>query len=341
MRFVLGVAILLARSQAERDLELLALRHQVAILSRQVRRPELVPADRLILAAVGRGLPAGRLLFSPSTLMRWHRELVRRRWATFSRRPRRGRPPISEELRALIVRMASENPRWGERRIQGELLKLGHRVSNSTIRVLLRRHRLGPAPRRSGLSWSQFLRAQAGAVLATDFLAVDTVLLSVLYVLVVLELRSRQVIFANCSAHPDGAWMAQQARNLAWELQDLAIWPRLLIHDRDSKFTSQFNETLRAAGLAVAVTPFRSPRANAHCERVMLTLRRECLDWFLVFGERHLLRLLREYFDHYNRARPHRALGLRPPNPAPFAVDGRVVKQERLHGLINEYRRAA
>ncbi len=167
MRFVLGVAILLARSQAERDLELLALRHQVAILSRQVRRPELVPADRLILAAVGRGLPAGRLLFSPSTLMRWHRELVRRRWATFSRRPRRGRPPISEELRALIVGMASENPRWGERRIQGELLKLGHRVSNSTIRVLLRRHRLGPAPRRSGLSWSQFdgqLRAHVGYV---------------------------------------------------------------------------------------------------------------------------------------------------------------------------------
>ena len=166
-------------------------------------------------------------------------------------------------------------------------------------------------------------------------------LLSTLYVLVVLELRSRRVIFANCSAHPDAGWMVQQARNLAWELQDLAVAPRLLIHDRDATFTGRFDDTLRAAGVALAVTPFRRPRANAHCERVILTLRRECLDWFLIFGERHLLRLLREYFDHYNRARPHRALDLRPPSPQPSAAQGSVVRRERLQGLINEYRLAA
>src|SRR5262249_46564665 len=191
----------------ERDLELLALRHEVAILRRHVKRPDLLPTDRLLLAALGRRLPVGCLLFTPATVLRWHRELVRRRWSAFGPRPHRGRPPIPEEVRSLIVRMAGEDPRWGERRIQGELLKLWHRVSNSTIRKILRHHRLAPAPRRSGPTWSQFLRAHAGAVLACDFLTVDSVRLGVLSVLVFLEISSRRVVFLQRHRQSRFGWV--------------------------------------------------------------------------------------------------------------------------------------
>lgn len=341
LRLLVAISLIRTQPDAERDLELLALRQQVAVLSRQAKRPELLPTDRLILAALGRRLPAGRLLFSPATLLRWHRELVRRRWAAFGRRPRRGRPPITAELSALILRLASENPRWGERRIQGELLKLGYRVSNSTIRGLLRRHRIGPAPRRSGPTWSQFLRAHAGAVLACDFFTVGTALLGTLYVLIFLEISSRRVIFSNCTSRPDSAWVTQQARNAVWGLQELEIPVRLLIHDRDSKFTAECDRVFTASGTQVARTPFRCPRANTHCERVIRTLRRECLDWLVILSEVHLLRVLDEYLDHYNRARPHRALALRPPHPQPIRDRGAVVRTQRLSGLISEYSRAA
>jgi transposase InsO family protein len=307
LRLLLDLLLVRTRSEAERDLEFLALRHQVAILRRHVKRPELLPTDRLILAALGRRL----------------------------------RPPISEKLRGFIVRMATENQRWGERRIQGELLKLGYRVSNSTIRKVLRRHRLGPAPRRSGPTWSQFLRAHARAVLACDFLAVDSVRLGVFYVLVFLELGSRRVLFSNATAHPDSTWVAQQARNAAWELEDLEIPITVLIHDRASKYGSDFEAVFSAAGIRIVRTPFRAPRANAACERVLGTLRRECLDWLIILDERHLVQVLHEYFDHYNRARPHRALVLRPPDPQPILEGGLIVRRQRLHGLINEYSRAA
>jgi putative transposase len=229
----------------------------------------------------------------------------------------------------------------GERRIQGELLKLGYPLSNSTIRKLLRRHRLGPAPRRSGPTWSQFLRAHARAVLACDFLAVDSVRLGVLYVLVFLEIGSRRVLFCNATAHPHSTWVAQQARNAACELEELEIPITVLIHDRDSQYGSDFDAVFSAAGIRIVRTPFRTPRANAACERLLGSLRRECLDWLIILGERHLVQVLREYFDHYNRARPHRALGLRPPDPQPILERGLIVRRQRLHGLINEYSRAA
>jgi putative transposase len=227
-------------------------------------------------------------LLSPATLLRWHRELVRRRWAAFLRRPRRGRPPIPDDLRDLILRMALENPRWGDRRIQGELLKLGHRVSATTIRSLRTRHRVPPPPRRDGPTWRQFLAAQAGAILACDFFTVDTALLGTIYVLVFLEIRSRRILFANSTAHPDSVWVAQQARQVAWELQNLEVPLQLAIHDRDSKFVSDFDSVLIAEGAHVALTPYRCPRANAHCERVIKTIRRECLDWMIIYGERQL-----------------------------------------------------
>lgn len=341
LRVVVHAIVLRTKSNAERDLELLSLRHQVAVLSRQVNRPELMPADRLILAAFGRNLPAGRLLFSPATLLRWHRELVRRRWAAFGRRPRRGRPTISDELRDLILRLGRENPRWGDRRIQGELLKLGFRVSATTIRGVLRRHRVPPAPRRSGPTWRQFLAAHAGAILACDFLTVDTALLGTLYVLVFLEIKSRRILYANCTAHPNSAWVTQQARNLSWQLNDLEMPIQLFIHDRDSKFVADFDNVLRAEGATVALTPYRCPRANAHCERVIKTLRHEALDWLIIFGERHLSQVLEEYIEHYNDERPHLALALRAPAPKPSSGNGPIARRSRLHGLVNEYARTA
>ena len=341
VRLTINLALLRSSSNAERDLELLALRHHVAVLRRQVKRPDLLPADRMILAALGLRLPPGRLLFSPATLLRWHRELVRQRWAAFSRRPKRGRPPISEEVRELILRLGRENPRWGDRRIQGELLKLGYRVSATTIRGILRRHCVPPAPRRSGPTWAQFLNAHAGAVLACDFFTVDTVLLRTLYVLVFLEISSRRILYANCTAHPNRAWVTQQARNLTWELSELESPIQLAIHDRDAKFVDEFDQVLRGEGAQVALTPYRCPRANAHCERVIKTLRHEALDWLLIFGEGHLRLVLRQYIDHYNCQRPHLALDLRPPQPAAANGSGPVLRQQRLNGLINEYHRAA
>ncbi len=341
LRLAISLAVLRSSSDAERDLEILALRHQVAVLRRQVKRPDLLPADRMILAALGLRLPPGRLLFSPATLLRWHRELVRKHWSAFGLRPRRGRPPISDELRNLILRLGRENPRWGDRRIQGELLKLGYQVSATTIRGALRRHRVPPAPRRDGPTWAQFLAAHAGAILACDFFTVDTVLLRTLYVLVFMEIGSRRILYANCTAHPNAAWVTQQARNLTWELNQLEAPIRLAIHDRDSKFVDEFDQVLRGEGARVTLTPYRCPRANAHCERMIKTLRHEALDWLLVFGERHLQVVLRQYIDHYNRQRPHLALELRPPEPASTLGSGSVLRQQRLNGLINEYHRAA
>ncbi len=243
-----------------------------------------------------------------------------------------------------MLRLARENPLWGYERIRGELLKLGHRVSSTSIRNLLRSHRVPPAPRRAGLTWRRFLLAQGKAILACDYFTVDTVFLKRLYVLFFLELASRRILFTACSEHPGGAWAAQQARNLAWELQAAEIKPRFLIHDRDANFPAAFDAVFRAEGLEVIRTPVRAPNANARCERWVSSVRRECLDWLLIVGRRHLEAVLAEYVEHYNGHRPHRSLELRPPRGPtviPAATYGEVVRGTRVHGLINEYSRQA
>jgi putative transposase len=200
-----------------KDIELIVLRHQIDVLRRQVARPTLRSSDRAFLAVASRLLPSRRrhgLLVTPQTLLRWHREIVRRRW-TFSRRGP-GRPPIDAEKRELVLRLARENSRWGYQRISGELSKLGLSVSPSTVRRLLARAGLGPAPRRSGPSWREFLRAQAASIVACDFFTVETAFLRRYYVLFFIELQSRRVHLAGCSAHPNGRWVAQQARNLSF-----------------------------------------------------------------------------------------------------------------------------
>jgi hypothetical protein len=216
---VLSWLALLARSDATKDIEILVLRHELAVLRRHHPHPRLAWADRAMLTALSRLLPAPlrRLrLVSPRTLLRWHAQLVARRWTYPRRQP--GRPPTPQPIRAMVLRMARENPTWGYRRIQGELVGLGHRIAASTVWTILKKAGLDPAPRRSGPSWRQFLTAQAHAILAVDFAHVDTVFLRRLYVLVVIEHGRRRVHFAGITAHPTGAWVIQQARNLLMNL---------------------------------------------------------------------------------------------------------------------------
>jgi putative transposase len=252
---------------------------------------------------------AASFLVSPQTVLGWHRDLVRRKW-TYGRTGRPGRPPIDPEVTALIVRMARENPRWGCVRIRGELAKLGIKVGATTIRSILRRHGLGPAPRRTGPTWSQFLRAQANGILATDFFAVDTIRLRTLYVLFVIELGTRRVHLVGVTAHPDSTWVTQQARNLFVREGSAPTGKRFLIRDHDAKFTASFDEDFASERIAVIRTPIRAPKANAYAERFVGTARRECLDWILVLGRRHLERVLRSYVTHYNERRPHRGIDL-------------------------------
>ena len=223
------------------------------------------------------------------------------------------------------------------------MLQLGHRVSSTSIRNLLRRHRIPPAPRRTGLTWRRFLKAHGRAILACDYFTVDTVFLKRLYLLFFLELASRRILFTACSEHVGGAWAAQQARNLAWQLQEAEVKPRFLIHDRDANFSAGFDAVFQAEGLEVIRTPCGHPMPNAVMEREIGSTRRECLDWLLIHSRRHLDRVMKEWVEHYNRARPHRALGLATPvaDPALESVSGAILCNERLGGLLHEYSRAA
>jgi putative transposase len=258
------------RSESDKDIEIMVLRHQVRILQRQLHaRVRHRPSDRAILAALSRLLPRSRwrlFLVTPDTLLRWHREAAKHKWRRWRKQRGPGRPPMSDEQVRIIVRLGRENRRWGCIRIQGELRKLGIRVSASSVRRILRRHGLGPAPR-SGPTWTEFLATQAKNMLATDFFTVDTVSLRRLYVLFVIELSTREVHVLGVTDHPTGAFVTQVARNLVADLADRGRSVEFLIRDRDAKFSASFDEVLRSEGIRVIKTPVRSPRANAFAER--------------------------------------------------------------------------
>jgi putative transposase len=341
-----GWLALLGRSSASKNAELLVLRHEVAVLRRTHPRPQLDWADRAILAALIRHLPRrlqAHRLVRHGTILRWHRRLVTRKWAYTHRR---GRPPVNAEITALIERLATENNGWGYQRIQGELLKLGHRVSASTIRRVLKAMKIPPAPmRHTDTTWRQFLHAQAATMLAADFFHVDcTVTLQRLYCLFVMEVGSRYVHILGITANPDGPWTTQQIRNLLMNPGERAANFRFLIRDRAGQFTGAFDAVLASTGIEVVRIPPRSPRANAYAERFVLTARTEVTDRMLIFGQRHLQTVLAKYEAHYNGRRPHRSRQLHPPRPDhPIAHTSQEQTKRRpvLGGLINECERAA
>jgi putative transposase len=343
---LLGLLVLLGRSSASKDLELLVLRHEVAVLGRTNPKPRLDWADRAVFAALVRVVPTtlwAHRLVTPGTILRWHRRLIARKW-TYPNRV--GRPPLDDTVASLIERLARENPSWGYQRIQGELLKLGHRVGASTIRRVLQRLRIPPAPiRDTDTTWRQFLRTQASTMLACDFFHVDcAVTLRRIYVFVVVEVASRSVHLLGATTNPDGRWTTQQIRNLMMDLGDRVTQFQFLLRDRAGQFTASFDAVLADVGIQVVRIPPRCPRANCFAERFVRTVRAELTDRILIFNQRHLRAVLTEYVQHYNGRRPHRARDLRPPQPTYPIADlnhEHITRRPVLGGLINEYERAA
>nr|WSX75682.1 integrase core domain-containing protein [Streptomyces sp. NBC_00899] len=341
-RRLLSLPALLLRRDVAKDAELLVLRHENAVLRRQVPRVRYEPADRLWFAALSHLIPRRRWAqvfpITPATLLAWHRKLVAKKW-DYSRRRRPGRPPTATAVKALILRMAADNPEWGHRRIHGELTRLGHRIAASTVWNILNQAGIDPAPRRTGPTWKQFLTAQAEHIVSVDFLHVDTINLTRIYALVLLEHRNRRAHLLGVTANPTGPWTTQAARKFLMDAMDTPN-RKFLIRHRGSQFTD--------AGLRVLKSPPQAPKANAHCERFIGTLRRELLDQTLIINEQHLRRTLTGYLKHHNEHRPHRALSQLCPSQAetgpPRPIDlteHRVHRTAVLGGLINEYQIAS
>nr|WP_237693355.1 integrase core domain-containing protein [Streptomyces sp. SID2888] len=346
---------LLPMSDREKDVEILALRHQIAVLGRQLSpgRARFAPEDRTLLAALLAPLPREvlrrlRLLVQPDTVLRWHRNLIKKRHAASSRPKRPGRPRTVHSIRALVLRLVRENPSWGYRRVHGELAILGIKIAASTVWEILKAEGIDPAPERSTTTWADFLRSQADALLACDFIETVTLTGRRQYVLAVIEHATRRVRVLGTTSHPTAAWVAQAAKNLAMDLEDARAEVRYIIRDRDAKFPVMFDEILSDAGIQVVLSGVRMPRMNSIMERWVLSLRRELLDRTLIWGERHLRHALREYESHYNEHRTHRSLQAAAPQralPDPITAPGQIVRlnirrHDRLSGTLHEYQHA-
>ena len=332
-----------------KDAEILILRHQLAVTLREQPRAHarLTWPDRAWLTLLAGTLPAGRLaglrlIVAPNSILRWHRDILRRRWARRSHCGHTGRPRTRRSIRSLVLRLARENESWGYRRVHGELAVLGVTVAPSTVWQILKDAGLGPAPRRDGPGWAEFLRSQAQAILALDFFTADLLNGAKVYVLAVIEHGSRRIRVLGATEHPARSWVAQQARNLLMDLDDASIRVRFVLHDRDASFSAAFDAVFQSAGIRVIRSAVQAPRMNSIMERWIGSCRRELLDRTLIWNQRHLMIVLREYEDFYNTHRPHRALNQAAPlRPLPDSVTDldhfRVQRRDRAGGILHGY----
>ncbi|MER8160865.1 integrase core domain-containing protein [Streptomyces sp. NPDC094472] len=337
-------------SDREKDLEILTLRHQVAVLQRTVDRPQLTWPDRALLAACytafrEHGSAGLRLIVSPDTLLRRHRDLLRRRHAKASRLKRRGRARTVRSVRILVLRLVRENPSWGYRRVHGELSALGIKVTASTVWSIIKEHGIPPAPEREHTTRAAFLPSQPDAILAADFFETKTLTGATLYVLAVIEHASRRIRIPGATAHPTAARVTQLARNMVIDLHHANARAKYLIRDRDVRYPTAFDAVLQAEDIKVIQTGIRIPRMNAITERWVRSCRAELLDRTLIWNKTHLLHALREYEQFYSDHRPHRTLkGAAPlrPLPAPVVQPDRLAhldihRRDRLSGILHEY----
>jgi putative transposase len=346
---------LLPMTDRDKDAEILTLRHQITVLERQLGKDKIrfTPSDRAFLAALLHRLPLHvlrrlRLLVRPDTVLRWHRNLVKRRHAASCRPKRPGRPRTVRSIRVLVLRLAKENPSWGYRRLHGELLVLGVKVGASTVWEILKEAGIDPAPERNSSTWANFRRTQADALLACDFMETVTLSGVRMYVLVVIEHASRRIHILGATAHPTASWVAQAAKNLVMDLEDLGCRARFMIRDRDGKFPALFDAVLKDAGIDVVLSGIQMPRMNSIMERWIQTCRRELLDRTLIWNQRHLLHTLREFEQFYNRHRPHQGIAnARPLHPLPPPIDDPdalarldIRRHDRLGGILHEYQHA-
>jgi putative transposase len=319
----LALLRLLPMSNRDKDTEILALRHQIAVLERQLHGEKIrfTPADRAWIAALLHRLPRDvlrrvRLVVRPDTVLRWHRDLLARRHATASRPRRRGRPRTVRSIRALVLRLVAENPSWGYRRMHGELLTLGVKVAASTVWEILRTAGIDPAPDRAATTWTQFLRSQAEALLAADFIETITLTGTRMYILAVIEHASRRIRILGATAHPSAAWVTQATPNLVMDLEDAHCRVKYLIRDRDGKYPALFDTILADAGITVVLSGVQIPRMNSIMERWVRSCRHELLDRTLIWNQRHLYSALRQYERFYNLHRPHQGIA----NARPLAA---------------------
>ncbi|MFT9474738.1 integrase core domain-containing protein [Streptomyces sp. Mo3] len=347
-RKLLSIPRVLLRSQATKDAELLVLRHENAVLRRQIHgRVRYEPFDRFWLAALSGLIPRcrwrGVFPITPGTLLAWHHRFIAAKWDYNARRAPAGRPPTRAALRKLILRLARENTRWGHRRIQGEPARLGHPIAASTVWNILTAAGIDPAPRRTGPTWREFLTNQAEGIITADFFHLDTVRGRRLYALAFLEHGTRRLHISGVTAHPTREWAVQQARNVAADLNTRMESLRFLLRDRDGKYGQSFDAVFEADGMEVIKSAPRTPRMNAHCERVIGSIRREALDHILITNEARARQVLAAYQRHYNTHRPHRSRDQLPPDAGqqPITVHNlnarRLLRTRVLGGLINEY----
>jgi putative transposase len=331
---VFALLRLLPMSSRDKDAEILALRHQLLVLQRQLgpNRAQFTTGDRALLAAILHRLPRDvltrlHLVVRPATVLRWHRDVLGRRHARRSRPGRPGPPRTVRSIRVLVLRLVRENPGWGYRRVHGELLVLGVRVAASTVWEILHEAGIDPAPERSSATWAGFLRSQAEAMLACDFFEAVTLSGARLHVFAVIEHASRRIRILGATAHPTASWVAQAARNLMMDLEDAGCRARFLIRDRDGKFPCLFDAILADAGIETVLSGVQMPRMNSIMERWVQTCRRELLDRTLIWNQSHLLRALREFEQFYNGHRPHQGIAnARPlqPLPAPLVAPDQI-----------------